>query len=563
MPSIPHQSNDTSSVRSWNLRGRYLRVLFFFARVLLQVIWWDLILRRVGLRKLSQRTAPIRYQRAAQRFRLLASRLGGVWIKVGQFLSARLDVLPDSVTSELAHLQDEVAPEPFESMRQELETTLSSTIESSFAWFDESPLASASLGQVHRARIMGGDSVVVKIQRPHIHDLIKVDLSALGRVLRWLKRYRPITRRVDLDALFNEFSRTLWEEVDYIAEAENARRFGAMFADDPSVRVPRVYTSHTTERALTLEDVYFIKITDFAAIDRAGLDRKEVADRLFRTYLQQIFVEGFFHADPHPGNLFVEPLEDGAWRLVFVDFGMVGRVTPEMKQGLRDLVIAIGTRDLDRLMQAYKTMGVILPEADLERIRLAEAAMLERIWGKSMRDLIRTHPEEMRRFASEFRDLLYDMPFQLPADLLFLGRCVAILSGMCTGLHPDFNVFEGIQPFAEHLLAEEGEGWLPELFKVLVEQGRALVSLPTRLDAALARMERGDLTIMARAAPDLKSQLNLLTLAIQRLFGAGIVAALLIAGTLLYTNENLLGGWISFGLAFITLFWTLLASRPR
>jgi predicted unusual protein kinase regulating ubiquinone biosynthesis (AarF/ABC1/UbiB family) len=563
MSSLPQEPRDSPTAHSWNLRGRYLRVLFFFARVILQVIWWDLILRRAGLRRFSQRTAPTRYQRAAQRFRALATRLGGVWIKVGQFLSARLDVLPESITSELANLQDEVAPEPFESMRQVMEEALGSNVEASFAWFDESPLASASLGQVHRARLTEGDNVVVKVQRPHIHDLIKIDLAALRRVLSWVKRYRPITRRVDLDALFDEFSRTLWEEVDYLAEAENAQRFATMFAEDPSVRIPGVYASHTTECVLTLEDVYYIKITDFAAIDGAGLDRRKVADRLFRTYLQQIFVEGFFHADPHPGNLFVEPLEEGEWRLIFVDFGMVGRVTPEMKQGLRDLVIAVGTRDVDRLMQAYQTMNVILPGADLERIRLAEGTMLERLWGKSMRDLIRTHPEEMRRFANEFRDLLYEMPFQLPSDLLFLGRCVAILSGMCTGLDPDFNVFEGLQPFAEKLLAEEGDMWLSEIFKVLVEQGRTLVSLPTRLDAALACMERGDLTIIARAAPDLKSQLNVLTLAIERLVGAGIFAALLIAGSMLYVNGNLLEGGIGFGLAFITLLWTLLASRPK
>jgi predicted unusual protein kinase regulating ubiquinone biosynthesis (AarF/ABC1/UbiB family) len=563
MTSNPPPSRETASGRSWTLRGRYLRVLIFFAGVFLNVVWWDLTLRRIGLRKLSRQTAPKRYQRSAQRFRTLATHLGGVWIKVGQFLSARLDVLPESITAELANLQDEVAPEPFDSMRQELERSLGSTLESNFSWFDETPLASASLGQVHRARLLSGEHVVVKVQRPHIHDLIHIDLAALKRVLGWLKRYRPITRRVDLDALFGEFSRTLWEEVDYLAEAENARSFSAMYADEPGIRIPQVYSSHTTERVLTLEDVYFIKITDFATIDSAGLDRKEVADRLFRTYLRQIFIEGFFHADPHPGNLFVEPLEEGAWRLVFVDFGMVGRVTSEMKQGLRDLVVAVGTRDPERLLRAIETMGVIMPGADLERIRLAEAAMLDRLWGKSMRDLIRTHPEEMRRFAGEFRDLLYEMPFQLPADLLFLGRCIAILSGMCTGLNPDFNVFEGIQPFAEVLLAEEGGAWLSELFKVLVEQGRALVTLPTRLDAALTRLERGDLTIMARAAPDLKSQLNLLTLAIQRLVGVGIFAALIVAGSLLYTNDNQLGGWISFGLASIALLGTLIANRPR
>jgi predicted unusual protein kinase regulating ubiquinone biosynthesis (AarF/ABC1/UbiB family) len=563
MPPTTPAPHDTTSAPTWALRGRSLRVLLFFSRVFLSVIWWDLILRRIGFRKIARRTAPNRYQGAAHRFRLLATQLGGVWIKVGQFLSARLDVLPDSITTELSNLQDEVAPEPFESMRQEIERSFGSTVESSFAWIDEAPLASASLGQVHRARLQEGDHVVVKVQRPHIHDLINVDLASLRRVLGWLKRYRPISRRVDLDALFDEFSQTLWEEVDYIAEAENARRFAEIFADDPAVRIPGVYDGHTTKSVLTLEDVYFIKITDFTAIEKTGVDRKVVADRLFHTYLQQIFVEGFFHADPHPGNLFVEPLEEGKWRLIFVDFGMVGHVTPEMKQGLRDLVIAIGLRDLDRLMKAYQTMGVILPGADLERIRLAEATMLERVWGKSMSELIRTHPEEMRRFANEFRDLLYEMPFQVPADLLFLGRCVAILSGMCTGLDPDFNVFEGLQPFAEQLIADEGDIWLSELFKVLVEQGQALISLPSRLDAALMRIERGEMTIIARADPGLEGQLKSLTQAIQRLVGAGIFATLLIAGSLLYTNDKLIEGGISFGLAILTLLWMTLASRPR
>ena len=548
-------------IPSRRLRGRYFRVLAFFARILLQVIWWDLILRRVGLRSLSRRTAPERYRRAARQFRALATKLGGVWIKVGQFLSARLDVLPEAITSELADLQDEVDPEPLESMRRVLAQSFNSTLEQRFAWFDPEPLASASLGQVHRARLLQGDRVVVKIQRPHIQDLIRIDLAALHRVIGWLKRYRPIARRADLDALFDEFSRTLWQEVDYLAEAENARRFAALFKNDPEVRIPAVHASHTTQEVLTLEDVYFIKITDYAGIDAAGVSRQEVADRLFRTYLRQIFIEGFFHADPHPGNLFVEPLEEGGWRLVFVDFGMVGHVTPELKQGLRDLAIAVGTRDLDRLMLAYQRMGVLLPGADLERIREAEAAVFERLWGKSMRDLIRTHPEEMRRFAREFRDLLYEMPFQLPSDLLFLGRCVAILSGICTGLNPDFNLFEGLRPFAERLLAEEGEGWLPELIDALAEQGRLLLFLPAKLDATLTRIERGDLTVTARAAPELQHQLASLTLAIHRLTGAGIFAALLIAASLLYANGQALPGLIGFGIALLALLITLMALR--
>ena len=552
-----------TTVRSLSrrLRTRYSRVTLFFARVVIGVLWWDVILRRLGLERLSRRTAPRRYRRIAQRFRALATSMGGVWIKVGQFLSARLDVLPEAITTELAGLQDEVFPEPFEVMRGVVVEEFGVPLEERFTRFDPQPLASASLGQVHRAQLSSGEAVVVKVQRPNIHDLIRVDLAALTTVVGWLKRYRPITRRADLDELLAEFSRTLWEEVDYLAEADNARRFAEMFSEDPEVRIPVVYDSHTTARVLTLEDVYFIKITDYAAIEAVGVDRAEVAERLFRTYLRQIFTEGFFHADPHPGNLFVEPLAAGEWRLVFVDFGMVGRVMTKVKQGLRDLAIAIGARDLDRLIQAYQTLEMLLPGTDIERIRQAEAALFDRLWGKSMSELVRSHPQEMRQFAREFRDVLYEMPFQVPGDMIFLGRCVSILSGMCTGLNPEFNIFEGMKPFAEQLLAEEGGDWLGTVIELLIEQVRALATLPTRLDSTLGKIERGELLITARAAPDLQRQIQWLTGSINRLVSAVIFAALLLAGGLLYVSgERLLGG-IGLGLALVMLAWVLLGYR--
>jgi predicted unusual protein kinase regulating ubiquinone biosynthesis (AarF/ABC1/UbiB family) len=539
------------------MQARYVRVTAFFAGVVLNVLWWDIFLRRVGLRRLSRRTAPDRYQKAAKRFRALATKMGGVWIKLGQFLSSRLDVLPESITSELAGLQDEVAPVSFESIRQVIETAFGKSVDQCFSSFEHEPLASASLGQVHRASLPGGECVVVKVQRPHIHDLLRVDLSALKTVIGWLKRYPPITRRANLDALFGEFSKTLWEEVDYLAEAENARRFGEMFAEDASVRIPEVYASHTTLDVLTLEDVYFIKITDYNAIDAAGVDRAEVADRLFRIYLRQIFVEGFFHADPHPGNLFVEPLEDGGWRLIFVDFGMVGRLMPKTKQGLRDVVIAVGTRDIERLMLAYQTLGVLLPSADLARIQEAEAALFEQLWGKSMQELVRTHPQEMRRFASQFRDVLYEMPFQIPDNLIFFGRCVSILSGMCTGLNPEFNLFEGLRPFAEGLLQEDGGDWLGEIFNLLVEQARALSTLPSQLGSTLSRIDRGDVTVVAKAAPELQGQLGELTRMVRRLMGMVFFAALLITAGMFYLNGEHTVGTIGFGLALLALIWAI------
>lgn len=547
------------------LQLRHLRLLIFFGRVLAGIAWWDLILRQAGLRKLAVRTAPARYRRAAARFRALASSLGGVWIKVGQFLSARVDVLPEAITAELAGLQDEVPAQPFETMRRVVEDELGGSLQDHFSHFDPQPLASASLGQVHRARLPGGEAVVVKVQRPDIHALIRVDLAALGTVIGWLKFYRPLQRRANLDALLAEFGRTLWEEVDYRAEAGNAVHLGEMFAQDSEVHIPVVCHSHSTGRVLTLEDVYFIKITDYAAVEAAGLDRGEVARRLLRTYLQQIFREGFFHADPHPGNLFVEPLGDGRWRLVFVDFGMVGRLPPKAKAALRELAIALGSRDAARMLRGLQSLGVLLPGADLERIRQAtEAALFDRFWGKSMRELVRIHPREMHALAYEFRDLVFEMPFQAPTDLIYLGRCVAILSGMCTGLDPDFNVFSVMAPFAQGLLAEEEGGWLRVLLEELRLQGAAVLRLPSRLSHALDQWERGEVVVTARAAPEVERRLEAVARATHRLVAAVVFAATLLAAALLYIGGEPRLGQVGLGVALLVLAWIALGSfGPR
>lgn len=399
--------------------------------------------------------------------------------------------------------------------------------------------------------------MVIKVQRPLIRDIIRVDLDALARVIAWLKRYKPISRRADLDALLDEFSRTLWEEVDYVSEASNAGRFADMFADDVRIRIPRVHPDQSSATVLTLEDVYAIKITDYESIESAGISRAEVAKRLFETYLRQIFIEGFFHADPHPGNLFVQPEADGTWRLVFVDFGMVGHLDNEAKNGLKDLAIGVGTRDASRLSQAYVTLGVLLPGADLGRIQQAEQAMFDQVWGRNMQELTHMDRREMRHFAHQFRDLMYEMPFQVPTDLIFLGRCVAILSGMCTGLDPEFNLFEGLAPFARRLMSDEQGEWVEELLRWLVSEGRVLSRFPARLDQALGRIERGDLTVTARASSGLELRLRHLSRSLDRLVGAVVFAAILLVGALLYTNGDHLLGGLGLGLAILSLIWVL------
>lgn len=551
------------------IASRYRRIVFFFARVVVSLFIWELLFPRIGLRGQSQRTRSARLRQIAVNYRTLAIRLGGVLIKVGQFLSSRLDVLPEAITSELAGLQDEVPPERFNDVRRVAEAELSASLGERFAAFDETPLAAASLGQAHRAELRDGSAVqavVVKIQRPNIEALIATDLAALRTVGDWLKRYPPISRRVDVPALLAEFTRILYAEIDYLAEGRNAETFAANFKDTPEVRVPRVIWTHTTRRVLTLENVYAIKITDYAAITAAGLDRAEVARRLFDVYLKQIFDHGFFHADPHPGNLFVSPLTaeamDGAdgsrprvtWQLTFVDFGMVGHVPPTLRAGLREAAIAIGTGDSARLVKSYQMLGVLLPHADLALLERVEARVFERFWGKSMSELRQLAPQQARELAREFRELLYAMPFQVPEDLILLGRTVAILSGMCTGLDPHFNVWSGVAPYTQKLIAEEArsgwEFWLGELETLLL----TLLALPKRLDHTLGQLEQGEVAVRV---PELVDQVRRMELAVRRLVGAVLAAALLMGGVQVYLAGDLLFAGLLLAAASIAVIWTL------
>lgn len=551
------------------LRARYRRIVGFFARVAAGFIWWEIVVRRLGLGRLADRTLSRRNARTAARFRVLAISMGGLMIKVGQFLSARLDVLPVEITDELSGLQDQVPAETYAAIHQVALAELALPLQEHFAWFDEEPLAAASLGQVHRARLKDADAaelgftdVVVKVQRPHIQQVIEVDLSALRRVAGWLTHYRPIASRADVRGLVEEFAATTLAEVDYLAEASNAETFATNFADDVRIGVPRVVWELTARRVLTLEDVSAIRIGDHDAIIAAGIDRGEVATVLADTYLQQIFVDGFFHADPHPGNLFVTP-QPGAgpgertWRLTFIDFGMVGRVPDTLREGLTEALIAVGTRDGARLVHSMQTLDVLLPGADLPLIERASLQVFERFGGMSMNQLRGLDHAEMMRFGLQFRELMLEMPFQLPQDLLMLGRSIGILSGMCTGLDPDFNIWETITPYASELVAREGG---PATQRVLAEAGKVfqvVLGLPGRTDRVLTMAERGELTLQT---PLLTRQVRRLERTVRHTNGILVFAAALVAGALVTGADPMLGRWLMI-LSVVPLLWTMLTGR--
>ena len=548
-------------------RGRYFRITRFFFGILLSVIGWEVILPRIGFRKRVEKTRPERLRKIAASFRKTAVRMGGVMIKVGQFLSARLDVLPRVITDELTGLQDEVAPEKFEDILQVVENEFGCKLEERFTKFNQAPMASASIGQVHYAQLCTTDenglpcpAVVVKVQRPHIHEIVDVDLEAIRTVGRWLMRWKKIKKHINIPGLIEEFSRTTYEEMDYLHEGKNAEIFAENFKDDPKIRVPKIIWSHTTERVLTLEDVSSIKITDYAAIEAAGIDRAAVADRLVDTYFTQIFEDGFFHADPHPGNLFILPTptpdDPKAFVLTFIDFGMTGTLNKDTFTGLREILLAVGTQDSRRMIKAFQTMNLLLPEADLDLLERATRRVFERFWGKSTRDMMDIKTDEAQQFYDEFGSLMYDMPFQIPNNLIMLGRCMGILSGMASGLNPDFNLFNRLTPYIGKLVdAEKGaSGAFKVVWDEILNIGKILLSFPQKADSLLSRIESGKIEVKV---PELRDRMNRLERSQRKMAGAVVFGVFLLGGVQLFLAHEMPMAYGFGGAALLTLIWLL------
>ncbi len=551
---------------SAQLRTRTRRILWFGARMATIVIWWEFVLRYVIGRERVSRSALERYRRIAGEFGNLAVSMGGVLIKVGQFVSARVDVLPRAITDELAGLQDEVPPEKFEDIRAVIEAELGKPLEKAFAFFDSNVEAAASLGQVHRARLLTGENVVVKVQRPGITLIVATDLAAVHTVLGWIRNYEPIRRRVDLIALLDEFSHILYQELDYVQEAENAAQFAANFADDPGVYVPKTWPELGTRRVLILEDVRSIKIADLAALQATGVDRREVARRLFNTYLQQWFEDGFFHADPHPGNLFIRPIGDAAERprpfvLTFVDFGMAGRIAPSVRAQLREFLIGLTTRDASRIVRAEAKLGFFLPGADLTLVEKATEQVFARFYGMTTSELMRMDRRELHTFAHQFRDLLFEMPFQVPHDYIYLGRAAGILSGMCSSLDPDINYWTLLEPYASKILQEEVTGGLSDWLAKATEFLALLVRLPAETDRFLGKALAAELEVKVAPSRKLEQDIQALTGTIDRLVWGVVFAALLIAGVLWVINRFVTLGAIALVLAAVALLGVILAGR--
>jgi predicted unusual protein kinase regulating ubiquinone biosynthesis (AarF/ABC1/UbiB family) len=554
---------------------RYRKVRRFVTRVFLQVVWWDVVLNVPGLRRF-RRPPLVRYQEIARRYRALAGGMGGVLIKLGQFLSTRVDILPPEITRELAGLQDEVPPERFADIVRQIEEDFGRPLSAVFAWVSPEPVGAASLAQVHAARLPTGEEVVVKVLRPGIDVLVETDLAAVRLAARLLRFSKTIRRRVNLSRLGAEITDITRAELDLLAEGRNAERFAADFAGDPRVYLPKVFWDWSARRTLTLENVGWIKIGDLAALDRAGISRPELARVLYRVYLLQIFERSFVHADPHPGNLFVRPLpvggepafppgapvppppggEERPFQIVFVDFGMVAVIPERLRGALREYAIALGTRDAARLVRSYVAAGVLLPGADLSRLEEVHEELFQRFWGVRIGSLRETAFSEAEYFFRQYRDILYELPFQVQVDLLFVSRAVGLLAGLSTQLDPEFDPWAETLPFAERLAAQQLRRDWREILQEGLAQVQVLLTLPRRVDAVLARAERGTLTVQANLAPESRKMIQRLERSIHRLSWTVVAAGLLIAGVLVHANRpGTPYSWLLMAAAGLAFLW--------
>ena len=545
-------------------RARYRRILRFASWHLAITWWFEIALPKMGLAKIAERTRTRRMQRFARRFHVLAVDLGGLMIKVGQFMSSRLDVLPPEITKELEGLQDEVPAVPFPEIAALAEAELGMPLERAFASVEPTPIAAASLGQAHRARLhpldaeeTGLDAVVLKVQRPGIDGIVDVDLAALRKVGGWLSKVRLVSDRVDMPSLVEEFAVTSLEEVDYLHEAANSERFSAVFADDTRVAVPVVVWERTSRRVLTLEDVTAIKITDVDGLRAAGIDPADVAPVFAAVMFDQLFTHGFFHADPHPGNLFVSPAPDGSWRITFIDFGMMGEVPPTLRGGLRKLLIAAASRDGKGLVDAIRDVGVLLPSADTRELERAMTHLFGRFGGMGFAELREVDPREFRDFAIEFGDVVRALPFQLPENFLLIIRAMSLTSGVCSALVPSFNLWDSVEPYAARLVSDERGNVAQDLGREALEIAGLAWRLPRRADALITRLEDGDVAI---ESPRLERRVARLERTGRRLVSAVLFGALLIAGAILRADDAVLGT-VLLAVSGLPLVHALLAGR--
>lgn len=438
--------------RPWRVFWRAFTIIRLFARFILSIKWdeWQ--------HKVEQNQA----KRASQ-LRQLLTRLGPTFIKVGQALSTRPDLIRKDFLEELIKLQDQLPSFDNRLAFQIIETELDKPIESVFSEISPQAVAAASLGQVYRARLHSGEEVAVKVQRPNLRPVLSLDLYLMRWAAGWLSPWLPLNLGHDLTMIVDEFGTKLFEEIDYLNEGRNAEKFATNFRGDPRVKVPAIYWRFCTTHVLTLEWINGFKLTDTQRITKAGLDINALIEVGVTAGMQQLLEHGFFHADPHPGNLFAMP--DG--RMAYIDFGMMDQLNEVTKETLVDAIVHLVNRDYTDLAADFVKLGFLTPETDIAPIVPALETVLGNAIGRSVGDF------NFKSITDSFSELMYEYPFRVPAKFALIIRSLVTQEGIALSLDPNFKIVEVAYPYvARRLLTGETPALRRRLLNVLFKDGK-------------------------------------------------------------------------------------------
>lgn len=496
--------------RQLDIFGSAVKLLFF--------LWWD---------KTVANNSPRRRNQRARWLVATLLDLGPTFIKLGQALSTRADLLPKEYVQALGQLQDRVPAFSSVEAIALIESELGSSIYTLYRDFDQLPLASASLGQVHRARLHTGEDVVVKVQRPGLEKLFNLDVKVLNQLIEFAYRWLPWTKKYDLEGIYHEFFGLLYKEIDYVHEAKNADQFRQNFLDHPRITVPVVYWQYSTKRVLTLEYVPGIKIDDRQSMEACGINIKEIIQLGICCFLKQLLQDGFFQSDPHPGNLAVS--QDG--NLIFYDFGTMVEVMPIAKGQMIKTFFAVLRKDTDEVVNTLTYMGLIEPVADMTPVRRLVAFTLDKFTEK---------PIELQAFdqmRSEIALMFEQQPFRLPAQMTFILKSLTTLDGIARTLDPEYNLFAASKPFVKSLVVSQSKrsavGELArqarDFIKHRLQQPSANEVLIQRLEA---RIEQGELEVRVRSIES-DRLLKRINLALKSLIYACLTGFTLLSATVL------------------------------
>lgn len=513
----------------------------------------------LGRRIVTLGSAPKEIERLTQpvRLRLALEELGPTFIKFGQILSTRPDVIPREYADEFGKLQDTVPSGPLPEVLAQLERELGYPAHELFAEFSPIPIAAASIAQVHRGRLHSGEEVVIKIRRPGIEKVVETDLDILMGLAYLIEKHITTEEIYDPIGIVKEFRRTLHREMDFTREGHTIDRFSANFADDPTVHIPRVYWDYTGETILAMELVEGIKITDLPRLLEAGLDPQTIARNGANAILKQVLIHGFFHGDPHPGNIFI--LEGN--KVCFLDFGMVGRIDEDLKFQLVDLLMAILQRNVEKVITLLLYSGDLTDEIDTRNLKRDLSEFIDDYYE------IPLHEINAGRMLTEFIEILNCYRIKFPSDLMLLAKALITIEGIGRQLDPEFNMISHLKPFMETLLSDRitPASISREMVRTVQAYGALAKNLPRDLKEFINRVNRNKFKIdlehrgLDRLITDLDKSSNRLSFSL-------LIAALIVGSSLIMQTEKgplLLGfpvlGFLGYSIAGFLGLWLAIA----